>query len=60
MAGQTSRANNVDMLSKMASATGPRKIRGKTIPVEDDTVLLSVGLLPAFSNDRSQIFFAGD
>ena len=31
MAGQTSRANNVDVLSKMASAKGAKKIRGKTI-----------------------------
>ena len=47
MAGQTSRANNVDMSSKMASATDPRNIRGKTIPIEDHIMLLSVGLLPA-------------
>jgi hypothetical protein len=60
MAGQMSRANNVDMLSKMASATGPRNIWGKTIPIEDNIVLPSVGLLPAPPNDRSQIFFAGD
>jgi hypothetical protein len=60
MAGQMSRANNVDMLSKMASAKGPRKIRGKTVPIEDNILLLSVDLLPAPPNDRSQIFFAGD